>query len=332
MDVRILVTDHLHKVFHELAKRCGIRVDERLGATRDELLRLVPGYDVLVVRSRTRVDGEIIAAGRKGRLRLIVRAGVGLDNIDLEAAKRYEVEVVNTPTASTQSVAELVLGLMIAAARSIAWLNYRARNGVWLKERGLELYGKTLLVVGFGRIGRRVAAMAKALGMRVKAYDVIDIERSARSLGVEPVYDLCEALRSADVVSVHVPLTKQTYHLFSDKLFECMKPRTIFINTSRGAVVDAEALLRALEEGKVYAAGLDVLEHEPPATPAEKKLLEHPRVIVTPHIGASTEEAQYRVAILSLAAITRRLGICCPEAEEAIKPVCDQLEEMGLNC
>ena len=331
MKPRILVTDSLHKVFWKALGSCAY-IEQRRGLGKEELVKLVPGYDVLVVRSRTRVDRDVLAAGRQGRLRLVVRAGVGLDNIDLEAAKQYEIEVVNTPTASSQSVAELAIGLMIAAARGIAWLNHRARQGAWSKERGLELYGKTLLVVGFGRIGRRVAMLAKALGLRVKAYDVVDITSAARSLGVEPVKDLCEALGEADLVSIHVPLTKHTYHLFSDKLLSCLKPGAILVNTSRGAVVDPEALLRALETGRVYAAGLDVLEHEPPITDAERKLLEHPRVVITPHIGASTEEAQYRVAVLAAAKIAEKLRLECPETHRIVARVCRELDSMGLGC
>ena len=331
MRPRILVTDNLHKVFWEILEPCA-EIDQRLGLSKEGLVKLVPGYDVLVVRSRTRVDSDVLAAGRQGRLRLVVRAGVGLDNIDLEAAKRYEVEVVNTPTASSQSVAELAIGLMIAAARGIAWLNHLARQGTWRKERGVELYGKTLLVVGFGRIGRRVAALAKTLGLRVKAYDVVDVSSIAKRMGVEPVDDLCKGLGEADIVSIHVPLTKTTYHLFSDELFNCLKPGAIIINTSRGAVVDAEALLRALESGKVYAAGLDVLEHEPPSTPAEKRLLEHPRVVITPHVGASTREAQYRVAVLAAAKIVEKLGLNCPSTRGTVEKVCKELDSIGLGC
>lgn len=331
MRPRILVTDNLHKVFWEILAPCAV-IDQRLGLSKEGLVKLVPAYDVLVVRSRTRVDSDVLAAGRQGRLRLVVRAGVGLDNIDLEAAKRYEVEVVNTPTASSQSVAELAIGLMVAAARGIAWLNHLARHGTWRKEKGIELYGKTLLVVGFGRIGRRVAVLAKALGLRVKAYDVIDVSQLARRLGVEPVDDLCMGLGEADIVSIHVPLTKSTYHLFSDELFNCLKPGAIIINTSRGAVIDAEALLRALESGRVYAAGLDVLEHEPPSSLAEKKLLEHPRVVITPHVGASTREAQYRVAVLAAAKIVEKLGLNCPSTMSTVERVCKELCSMGLGC
>lgn len=292
--LRVLVTDPVDDLVLETLHGAGLHVDYRPTISRGELLNIVGGYDALVVRSRTRVDAEVLRRAR--RLRVVARAGVGLDNIDLRAAGELGVRVVNAPAAATQSVAELTIGLLIAAARRLAESMELARRGVWKKVLGTELYGKTLAVVGFGRIGRRVAQIAKAIGMDVVAYDVVNIDEHAVKLGATPVYDLYEALRVADAVSLHVPLTPRTRHLISWEEVKTMKPGVILVNTSRGAVVDAEALLWGLEEGIVGAAALDVLEHEPPATDAEKKLVEHPRVVVTTHIGASTIEAQRRVA------------------------------------
>jgi D-3-phosphoglycerate dehydrogenase len=247
------------------------------------------------VRSRTRVDAEVIGAGARGRLRVIARAGVGLDNIDVEAARRHGILVVNAAEAPVESVAELTVGLMIAAARRVVELNGKLREGVWAKEYGFELYGKTLLIVGFGRIGRRVAQLTRALGMRVLAYDVVDVSEHAARLGVKVIDNLCEGLAEADVVSLHVPLTRDTWHMINSKTLRCFKRGTILVNTARGAVVDTEAVLAALEDGTLYAYAADVLEHEPPGE-LEMKLVRHPRAIITPHIGSQTFEAQERIA------------------------------------
>ncbi len=292
--LRVLITDPVDDLILETLHGAGLEVDYRPTISRGELLNIVEGYDALVVRSRTRVDREVLERAR--RLKVVARAGVGLDNIDLRVASERGVRVVNAPAAATQSVAELTIGLLIAAARRLAESMELARRGVWKKVLGTELYGKTLAVIGFGRIGRRVAQIAKAIGMEIVAYDVVNIDEHAVKLGAVPVYDLYEALRKADAVTLHVPLTPKTRHLISWEEIRTMKPGVILVNTSRGAVVDAEALLWGIEEGIIGAAALDVLEHEPPATEAERKLAEHPRVILTTHIGASTVEAQRRVA------------------------------------
>ncbi len=291
---RVLVTDPVDDLILGALRTAGVEVDYRPGLSRGELLNVIYDYDAIVVRSRTKVDREVIDKAR--RLKVIARAGVGLDNVDLKAAAEKGIRVVNAPAAATQSVAELTIGLLIAAARRLTESIDLARRGVWKKVMGTELYGKTLAVVGFGRIGRRVAEIAKAIGMDIVAYDVVDIGDYAEKLGARQAEDLYEALRVADAVTLHVPLTPQTRHLLSWEEFKVMKQGVILVNTSRGAVVDSEALLWALEQGIVGAAALDVLEHEPPQTEAERKLAAHPRVILTTHIGASTREAQRRVA------------------------------------
>ncbi|ALL01589.1 3-phosphoglycerate dehydrogenase [Pyrodictium delaneyi] len=292
---RVLVTDPVDGLLLEALKAAGLEVDYRPGITRGELLVAIPGYDALVVRSRTKVDRVVIE--RAERLKVIARAGVGLDNIDVHAAHEHGIRVVNAPGAATQSVAELTIALLIAAARRLHESIELARKGIWKKVMGVELYGKTLAVIGFGRIGRRVTEIAKAIGMDIIAYDVVDISNYAEKLGVSVAHSLHDALAEADAVTLHVPLTPDTYHLMSWDEFRVMKRGAILVNTSRGAVVDSEALLWALEEGIVGAAALDVLEHEPPETEAERKLAAHPRVILTTHIGASTIEAQRRVAV-----------------------------------
>ena len=294
--IRVLVTDKTAYELLDELRRMGFEVDYLPGLLAEDLLEKVGDYHVLVVRGRTKVTREVIERGCRGRLRVVARAGIGLDNIDLEAARRCGVRVVNTPDASTQSVAELALGLMIAAARRVAEADHMVKQGGWVKLTGLELGGKTLLVVGYGRIGRRLAQFARALGMRVVACDLPEVLEAVEDPGVEKEGDLCRALSQADFVSLHVPLTEETRHLLNERTLRCLKKGAIIVNTSRGAVVETGALLRALEEGLVRAAALDVVEHEPPATEEEKALVRHPKVIVTPHIGAQTVEAQLRIA------------------------------------
>ncbi len=304
----VLVVDEVSPRLLEVLVRAGVEVEYRPGAGRGELLRLVPGFRVLIVRGRTRVDREVLEAGASGRLRAVVRAGIGLDNIDLEAARRLGVEVYNTPGAPVESVAELTVGLMIAAARRIVELNLAAREGRWVKGYGVELWGKTLLILGLGRIGSRVAEIARVLGMRVKAYDYPEVLEARRGLA-EPVYDLCRGLREADVISVHLPLTRETRRLLDRERLSCVKHGAILVNTARGAIIDPEALLEAVREGRIAAAALDVLEEEPPRGGAELELLRHPRVIVTPHIGSQTREAQERIALEAARIALRVLGV-----------------------
>ncbi|MEB3787119.1 MAG: hydroxyacid dehydrogenase [Desulfurococcales archaeon] len=293
---RVLAASRIHPIFRDLVESHGIRVDVDTSIDEDRLAELAPLYDAIVVRSNVRVTRRAIENGAKGRLKLIVRAGIGLDNIDVDAAREHGVEVRNTPEAPVNSVAELTLGLIIAAARRIVELNNMARQGYWRKEYGLEIHGKNALIIGVGRIGSRVATLLKALGVNVLGYDKPEILEARRGL-VESVASLCEGLSRADIVSIHVPLTEETRGMIGRReLLECLKPGAILVNTSRGGVVDEEALLEALEDGRLYAAALDVLENEPPQGPVEERLLEHPRVIVTPHIGSQTPEAQERIA------------------------------------
>ncbi len=293
--VRALITDPVDEyVISELSKN-GVIVDYRPGIARDELLRVVGNYEVLVVRSRTKVTREVIDAA--SRLRVIARAGVGLDNIDVDYARSRGIEVLNAPEGSTQSVAELVIGLMISAARLVPLQDSLVKGGEWPKGKyvGTELFGKVLGVIGFGRIGQRVAELAKAIGMKVQAYDIVDMRDRAAKLGVDFV-DFETLIRSSDFITIHVSLTPSARHMIGEREFQMMKGGVVIINTSRGEVIDTRALLKALNEGKVAAAALDVLENEPPKEPWEIELVRHPRVIITPHIGAETREAQRRIA------------------------------------
>ncbi len=265
----------------------------RAGLDAEELLTLITDVDAVIVRSRTRVGRE--AVDRAARLRVIARAGVGTDNIDVEAATRRGILVLNTPESSTISTAEHTLAMILGLARRIPTAHLATSQGAWQRERftGIELYGKTLGVIGLGKIGGEVALRAVAFGMRVIAFDPYVIPDRATRLGAELVpWDAL--LEQSDVLTLHVPLTQGTRHLIGAAELARMRPGVRIINCARGGLIDEQALLAALEEGKVAGAALDVFEEEPPSGNA---LLRHPRVIATPHLGASTEEAQRTIAV-----------------------------------
>jgi D-3-phosphoglycerate dehydrogenase len=288
--MRIHVNDPLDKSAMERLMNSGYNVtSEHL--EKEELIKEIPNIDVLVVRSATKVTADIIEAGKN--LKIIARAGTGLDNVDVEKAKEKGIKVINTPGANGISVAELAIGLMISCARHIAKGTMDLKNGEWTKKqlKGHELYKRTVGIIGFGNIGREVAKRLLAFDMRVLAYDPFVKETD---MNVE-IVDLDTIFKESDFITIHVPLTNETKHLVSKDAFEKMKDGVILINAARGGVVDEEALYNALVSGKVYAAGLDVFEVEPPTDELRKKLLEFPNVVATPHIGASTVEAQLRV-------------------------------------
>ena len=307
--IKVLVSDPISENAINLLKSKGLIVDEKPEISHEELKRIIEQYHVLIVRSRTKVTRDIIDSGRN--LKIIARAGVGLDNIDVEYAKSKGITILNAPEAPTIAVAELTIGLMIAIARGICLGNMALKEGRWIKKQlmGFELYGKTLGIIGFGRIGKEVAKRAKAFGMNVIAISRRDISREARELGVEVAKDLDDLLRKSDIITLHVPLTPKTYHMIGEREFSIMKDGVVIINTARGAVIDGKALLKALKSGKVYAAGLDVYEHEPPQEDWEWELIRHPRVIAVPHIGAQTREAQEKAGMIIAEKILKTLNI-----------------------
>ena len=296
---RILITDPVHADGIKMLKEAGFAVDERFGESQSVLNELVQDYDVLIVRSATKVTREMLA---KSSLQVIGRAGVGLDNIDIEAAKEYNITVLNTPNAPSISVAELVIGLIIALFRHIPLANATTKEGKWLKKKlkGLELRGKTLGIVGFGNIGVEVAKRAKSFEMNILAYDVLDSAlENAKRMSVEPLGPSKDALetllRIADVITLHVPLLPATYHMISEKEFSLLKEGTYLINASRGGIVDEKALLEAIRSGKVAGAALDVFEKEPPG---KSELINEPNVIAMPHIGSTTKETQKNASVI----------------------------------
>jgi D-3-phosphoglycerate dehydrogenase len=294
MTARILVCDPLHPDGVAMLRKAGFEVVENFTLSPDELVKRIPEFDAVVVRGRTKITAEVINAGAK--LRAVARSGVGLDNIDQETARRKSIQVISTPAAPTTSVAELAIGLMLSVLRKIAYADRAMKDGRWVKAElmGNELRGKTIGVVGAaGRIGIEVARIAvQGFGALVIGYDVIDFTERARQLGIRVATQLPDLLRESDIVTVHVPYLKATHHLIDEKALDSMKKGSILINTSRGDIVDGEALLRLLKSGKLSAAGLDVFHKEPPVDEWEKELTQLPTVVCTTHIGAQTAECQ----------------------------------------
>jgi D-3-phosphoglycerate dehydrogenase len=284
---KILITDPLHDDAVEILKEAG-DVEIATGLTTEELKEKIKDVDALVVRSGTKVTREIIEASEK--LKVIARAGVGVDNVDMEAATEKGIVVVNAPDASSISVAELTLGLMLSAARNIPQATASLKRGEWDRKsfKGFELYGKTLGIIGLGRIGQQVAKRAQAFGMNIVAYDPYIPEDVANDLGIKlmEVDELCEC---SDFITLHVPVTPKTKHMIGKKQIDLMKKNAVIVNCARGGLIDEKPLYEALKNGKIRAAALDVFEEEPPKG---NPLLTLDNVIGTPHQGASTEEAQ----------------------------------------
>jgi len=291
---KILVSDSLSTEGLTILKSSkDFIVDVKTGLKPAELKSIIAEYDALLVRSATKVTAEIIEAGTK--LKIIGRAGVGLDNVDLKVATAKGIIVMNTPAGNTISTAEHTMSLILSLSRSIPQADQSMKKNEWRRKdfMGVELYNKTIGIVGLGRIGMEVAKRCLSFGMRVKAYDPFLSKEVADQNGVELV-KLEEIYRQADYITVHVPLTEETTGMISDKQFEMMKPGVRVINCARGGIIDEAALVRALASKKIAGAALDVYVEEPPK---DSKLTQFSNVVLTPHLGASTEEAQVNVAI-----------------------------------
>ena len=290
--MRILVTDGMDKTAMAQLREAGHEVVEQFYAP-EELGAALREFDAVVVRSKTKVRANHIDEAKGGKLKLIIRGGVGVDNIDVKYAEANGITVKNTPKASSQSVAELAMGHMFSCARYLSIAGHTMREGKWEKKaygKGIELQGKTLGIVGFGRIGQHLGVMAKAIGMNVVAYSTTRRPEVEAKFGI-PYVTLEELLAQSDFISLHAPAAPGAPLINADTIAK-MKDGVVIINTSRGANVDEDALLAALESGKVRAAGLDVYADEPTANAA---LYSHPMVSCTPHIGAATVEAQKRI-------------------------------------
>lgn len=284
--MNILANDGLDKNTIEALMKAGIMVDSN-HYEKEELYNIIKDFDVLIVRSATKVDKEFIDAAKNKKLKLVIRAGVGLDNIDIPYATKKGIEVRNTPNSSSNSVAELVLGHMIGLARYITIANITLREGEWNKKAytGTELSGKTFGIVGFGRIGKALATKASALGMNIIFHD-----KYYKKDDQFEYVEFEELLKNADFISLHVPSMDKA--LIGEEEFKLMKDGVFIINAARGGVIDEDALLQALNTDKVAGAGIDVFKKEPKPNP---ELCNHPKVSATPHIGAATQEAQMRI-------------------------------------
>ncbi|QQE80674.1 phosphoglycerate dehydrogenase [Alicyclobacillus sp. SO9] len=293
--MKVFVADDISSLgLDRLKQYQEIEIEKRTGLKEDELIAAVSDAEALLVRSQTKVTRKVIQAC--GQLKVIGRAGVGVDNIDVDAATEHGIVVINAPDGNTISAAEHTFAMLISLSRHIPQARQTMQEGKWDRKTfvGVELSGKTLAVVGMGRIGTEVAKRAKAFGMRLVAYDPFLTEDRAKTLGVT-LKSLEDAVAEADFVTVHTPLTKDTKHIIDEKMFGKMKTGVRIVNCARGGIIDEVALCEALTSGKVAGAAFDVFEEEP--VTADHPLLQFPQVITTPHLGASTVEAQVNVAV-----------------------------------
>jgi D-3-phosphoglycerate dehydrogenase len=285
----ILVCDPISKIGITILKKAGLNVVDKPSITNSELLSEVENYDVIVVRSRTKITNEVISNAKKAKI--IARVGVGLDNIDVDSARQNNIEVVNSPESAINAVAELVMGLMLSLARNLPLADREMKKGNWMKKEltGIEMRGKYLGIVGVGNIGRNLARIARALRMNIIGYDIFPIKQDFINEVGMITTDFNTLVASSDFISCHVPSTPDTMHMFNESTFSNMKSNAFFINSSRGEIVDENALYNALTTKKIAGAALDVFEEEPATN---KKLLQLSNIICTPHIGAQTKESQ----------------------------------------
>jgi D-3-phosphoglycerate dehydrogenase len=291
-DWKILITDGLHENGLQILSRNAL-VDNSQDISAAQIKEVIADYDAMIVRGQTQVTAEIFSTASS--LKVVGRSGVGVDNIDLAAANQHRVTVVNSPLATSQAVAEHVIGLVFALARSIPAADASLKSGLWHKKQflGVEIKDKILGIIGMGNIGSRVASLAKALGMKVIGYDPLIPEDEITRRGAQPV-NFQDLLSQPDFISIHVPLSADTRGLINGESLGAMKRGMRLICAARGGIVDETALLSALESGQVASSALDVFAKEPPGMSA---LVSHPRVIATPHIGAQTSEAQARASV-----------------------------------
>lgn len=291
MSHRIIVLEGITKAGLQILQAEGWTIDQKAAMPPAELAKIVGDYDALLLRSSSQITPEVFAAAKK--LRVIGRPGVGVDNVDLKAATRHGVVVMNSPMGNMVSTAELAMALLLAVARNVAQADASMKAGKWDRKSfaGVELHGKRIGVIGFGRIGREVAARCKAFGMDPVAYDPFVAAGVAEAVGV-PLLPLDELLAVSDYLTLHTTLTPETRYLLGKESLAKVKPGVRIVNAARGELIDPEALIEALDSGRVAGAGLDVYVEEPPK---DWRLAQHPKVVATPHVGAQTVEAQERV-------------------------------------
>ena len=309
--MKVLVTDKMAQEAIDVLNDAGHDVTyEELDA--DTLLKEIPNYDALMVRSRTKAIKEVVDAGAKGNLKVIGRAGIGVDNIDIKVAAEHKIPVVNSPTGATASVAELAIGHMLALSRHIARADKTMKKGEWAKKqlKGFELGEKTLGLIGTGNIGKHTANLAMCFGMKVVGYDPFISKEDMKKNGIKKEEDLGNIMKNADFISLHLPHTQQTHYIVNEEMLSKMKPSAYIINCARGGTVDEKALYNALKNGTIAGAGLDVFENEPPK---ESPLLTFDNVVLTPHIGANTNEGQIRAGTVCAKQIIKVLNGDVPD-------------------
>src|SRR5215211_6082875 len=330
---KVLIAEPLAEAGVELL-RAHHEVDARHATTREELLAAIGGVDALVVRSATRVDAEVLEAGRN--LKVVGRAGIGLDNVDVAAATRLGIMVVNAPQSNVISAAEHTVALLLAQARNIPQADNALRDGRWERDRfqGTELYGKTLGILGLGRVGALVAQRCNAFGMRLLAFDPFVSRERAANMGVE-LAGLAEVLARADIVTVHLPKTQETTGLIGEAELAAMKRGARLVNTARGGIVDEAALAKAVGDGQLAGAALDTFAEEPATA---SPLFELDSVVVTPHLGASTAEAQDKAGqtiaeqvVLALRGefVPFAVNLAATEASATVQPFMPLAERLG---
>ncbi len=305
--IRVLVCDSISEEAVKVLEEAGFEVDIKPGLPPNILVNLVGEYDVIIVRGSTKITSEIIDAGIK--LKIIARAGSGLDNIAVNYAKEKGIKILNAPEGNANAVAELTIGLILALLRKIPQANIALKEGKWQRGlfKGLELEERTVGVIGLGNVGSLVARKLRCLGCRVMGFKRSNLHEVARQLGIIPAKDINHLLGVSDIITLHVPLTKETWHMIGEQEFNIMKNGVFLVNTSRGRVIDGKALLKAINEGKVAGAALDVFWHEPPREEWEWRLIKHPNVIAVPHIGSMTEEAERNVGLIIARKIIKAL-------------------------
>ncbi len=288
-----LIADSVHPKLLELLDSKGFKFDYLPDIGQDELIRIIKNYDFLIVRGRTIVDRKVLENAAK--LKVIIRYGVGLDNIDINYAKQRGVSVYNTPQAFTEAVAELTIALILGVLRGIGEAHMSLKMGRWEKSSflGYELHGKTVAILGFGRIGRRVADLLEPFNVNIIAYDIIPIPEEYIKKGVKQARSLKEAVENADIITIHMPLTSETLNLIDYELFKSMKRKPYIINTARGKIINQNDLKKALSEGLIKGAALDVYVSEPLD---DEELIKFKNILLTPHIGAQTYEAREKAA------------------------------------
>jgi len=304
--MKILITDKMANEAIQLLKDAGhdVTYDEM---DHDTLLAEISQYDALMVRSRTKATEDIVTAGADGKLKVIGRAGIGVDNIDIQKAADLGIKVVNSPTGATISVAELAIGHMLSLSRFLTKADVSMKQHEWIKKqlKGSELYGKTLGLIGCGNIGKKTAEYARAFEMTVIGYDPFISKEDLQTDGILKKDEVVDIMKESDYISLHIPHIKQTHHIVNKEMLSKMKPTAFIINCARGGTIDEKALYDALKDKKIAGAALDVFEQEPPkVTP----LASLDTVVMTPHIGASTKEGQIRAGTMCAEQIIKVLN------------------------